>query len=70
MLASPLSPPPSSPVEILSAAEIENTPWLADLIDPTWLPESAANRFAESLAATVQELGLDDAAERLAMTRC
>src|SRR5882762_801217 len=35
-------PAPSSPVEILSAAEIENTPWLADLIDPTWLPESAA----------------------------
>jgi hypothetical protein len=53
MLASPLSPPPSSLVGMLSAAEIENTPWLADRIDPTWLPESAANLSAEDLAFRV-----------------
>ncbi len=36
-----------------SAAEIENTPWFADRIDPTWLPESAANRSAEARAFRV-----------------
>ena len=45
----PACPPPSSPSRTIlaSAAEIENTPWLADWIDPTWLPESAANLSAE-----------------------
>ena len=38
---------------MLSAAEIENTPWLADLIGPTWLPESAANRSADDRAFRV-----------------
>jgi hypothetical protein len=52
MLASGFSacpPPLSSPGAIplaASAAEIEDTPWFADRIDPTWLPESAANLSA------------------------
>ena len=55
-LAPPPPPGPSSPPPPLSppfAAEIENTPWFAVRIDPTWLPESAANRSADARAFRV-----------------
>src|ERR1700738_1075844 len=56
MLASAF-PPPSSPLGLASlpasAAEIEKTPWLAEPIEPTWLPESAAKRSAEARAFRV-----------------
>src|ERR1700733_7230488 len=53
-------PPPSSRAAPLPAGEIENTPWFAERIDPTWLPESAANRSAEARAFRVASVIMSD----------